>query len=317
MADRPLQELKLSGLRIRPAPDHPGLLVSRWGRGLARHIFGVRIWAGRPGQALYATSLGWRQAEQGEAAGAPVDELTWSFIERARLIMVLERLVRRAPRWPWTALYCVLIAWLYRASVDHPLSLAQLLAWLLLTAAFAALHAWHDGLCSRMALFYELDASLKSHMEALVRGARMASDVRRLSVQANTDGLTVHPACLTVGAPPHLCVNLEVPLLRTDTRVLAFLPDQILDFSAGRARSIAYAELQVRVSRLTVTEAGLVPFDARRLDDACQGVGKPEALCAFGALTLSTPDGWELRLASSREHALVGFGRALRAMGRA
>ena len=201
---------------------------------------------------------------------------------------------------------------------------------------------WRQALSHRAVIFFEPDAARAQDYGALVRGARRAAESRRLHWIAplpegndplhttgwDSDQLPL-PAQCYVGQAPGVQANMEVPCIRTKHTLLAFYPDQLLEFHPGSVRAVAYECLHIEHGSVSVTEYGTLPHDARLIGSRwprAAGGGKPDQasrrqrklpVCAYASLILSSDSGLRVHLVSSRESAFDELVAGLRHIGSA
>ena len=67
---------------------------------------------------------------------------------------------------------------------------------------------------------------------------------------------------LTLGAPPFVKTNVEVPLIPVGNQVLAFMPDRLLVFESATVGAVSYPALDMSPSESQFVEEEAVPQDA-------------------------------------------------------
>jgi hypothetical protein len=70
------------------------------------------------------------------------------------------------------------------------------------------------------------------------------------------------PVRVTVGAPPRLKTNLEVPLMPVGRQTLAFMPDRLLVFDSAGIGAVSYSDLHISVTPTQFIEDEMLPPDA-------------------------------------------------------
>lgn len=66
----------------------------------------------------------------------------------------------------------------------------------------------------------------------------------------------------TVGAPPFVKTNIEVPIIPVGRQILAFMPDRLLVFDSTAVGAAGYQQLQLEVTESQFVEEESVPKDA-------------------------------------------------------
>ncbi|WP_083876993.1 DUF4236 domain-containing protein [Ideonella sp. B508-1] len=200
---------------------------------------------------------------------------------------------------------------------------------------------WRDGVQRLTVLFFEPDAKSCQVFEQLTASTRTAAEARKLRSVANTaqyadtkytggaaQGLKFEEASFSVGQPPGVASNVDVPLLRAGRTLLAFFPDRVLAFQGKSVGAIDYHRLEVASRPSQFIEHESLPSDARVIEHTWQYVNKkggPDKrfknnrqlpVCAYNALHLSTPDGLDLRFMASKEGCFDAFAQTVKAIHR-
>lgn len=124
---------------------------------------------------------------------------------------------------------------------------------------------------------------------------------------------------VTVGDPPLVRSNIQIPLLPVGRQTMAFLPDRLLVFDQGSVGAISYDDLKIRVSSTRFVEEEGLPSDAKVVDRTWRYVNRkggpdlrfrdnPELpVCLYEELHFSSSSGLNEVVQLSRS----GAGKAL------
>lgn len=180
-------------------------------------------------------------------------------------------------------------------------------------AAYASLHGAFGALrsCSR-----------SWHIQA--RG-----EVRDAKYHAGASGVVRRKqVALTVGAPPFVKTNVEVPLVPVGRQVLAFMPDRVLVFESAAVGAVSYPALNLTLTESQFVEDEAVPQDATVVGRTWRFVNKnggPDRrfkdnreipICAYDQLRLSSSTGLNEVIQVSRRGAGLALREALAALQR-
>ena len=125
---------------------------------------------------------------------------------------------------------------------------------------------------------------------------------------------------LTVGAPPFVKTNVEVPIVPVGKQVLAFMPDRLLVFESAAVGAVSYPALDLTVTESQVADNEAVPQDATVVGKAWRYANKkggPDRrfkdnreipICAYEQMHFSSSTGLNEVIQVSRQ----GAGSALR-----
>jgi hypothetical protein len=245
---------------------------------------------------------------------------------------------RKTPLWPFVAggLFFIWFS-LTSATKNWPGIIHLLFA-----IAFAAVTGWvywRDKMRKLTVLFFEPDAAVSEHFEALSQALSRAAGMHKLRAVVSTsryadrkysagasEGLRFSSASLLLGQGPGVVANVQVPVVKTGRTTLAFYPDRVLAFQGNAVGAISYDALQVQEERSRFVESESVPRDANVIDQTWQYVnrnGGPDRrfknnrqlpICAYTQLNLSTASGLDIRLMGSRERGFAPLASALEQM---
>lgn len=217
-------------------------------------------------------------------------------------------------------------------------------AWVtLLAVSLAGAGVWwssqKDQLRKTTVVLYELDPDAESRYEALYGAARLLAGCRSLwhiEGQGQVRDRKYHAGAsavvkrsdtrLTVGTPPFMRCNVEVPLLAVGRQTLAFMPDRLLVFEAAAVGAVSYGDLRMAVSATRFIEDGAPPSDATVVDRTWRYVNKsggPDKrfkdnrelpICAYEEIHFSSPTGLNEVVQASKRGVGEPLAQALRAI---
>jgi hypothetical protein len=133
---------------------------------------------------------------------------------------------------------------------------------------------------------------------------------------------------LTVGAPPFVKANVEVPLVPVGKQVLAFMPDRLLVFESAAVGAVSYPALDLSLNESQFVEDEAVPQDATVVGTTWRYVNKkggPDRrfkdnreipICAYDQIHLSSSTGLNEIIQVSRRGAASGLREALSSLQR-
>lgn len=227
------------------------------------------------------------------------------------VIMLLLLLVGGMPTWLVVLLGASAVGFCWLASMRDALRKTTVILYDLEPDVEAAYERLHDAFgvirsCSRT-----------WHIEA--RG-----EVRDRKYHAGAGGVVKRKqVTLTIGAPPFVKANIEVPLVPVGRQVLAFLPDRLLVFDSAAVGAIRYADLALDVAESQFIEEEAVPQDATVVGKTWRYVNKkggPDRrfkdnreipICAYEQIHLSSTTGLNEVIQVSRRGAGSALGVAL------
>lgn len=230
-------------------------------------------------------------------------------------------------------------------------AIAVVLAWtngaptwaILLTLGLFGFAVWwasqKDQLRKTTVILYELDADVESRYEVLHEACRSLASCRSLwhiesqgqvrekKYHAGASAVVKRSATrITVGSPPFVRSNVEVPLLAVGRQTLAFMPDRLLVFEATAVGAVSYGDLRTSVSVTRFIEDGSPPSDATVVDRTWKYVNKkggPDKrfkdnrelpICAYDELHFSSVTGLNELVQASKRGAGEPFAQAVRGL---
>ncbi len=188
-------------------------------------------------------------------------------------------------------------------------------------------------------LFYEPDDAVAKQFESLSGALRHLAQVRKLKTIISTStyrdtkytggAVQAHrfgPCDVNYKGLRNILTNVEIPVLACDKISFAFYPDRVLLKQNRNIGAIRYENLMVTTGPFKFNEKSVVPADATVIGNTWQYVnqdGGPDKrfklnrkipVCRYQYLRLSSKDGLEVQLMSSKEDAFTQFAVTLKAM---
>lgn len=253
----------------------------------------------------------------------------------AALLSEIERKRKRMLLWPWMAGASVALVGITVLS-----EASKWLIWplgVLLFAGVVSAFYW-DLLKKSVVMMYDLEDESREAFqlvyEAVSGLARCGAtwhvnargDVYDPKYHAGASNL-VNRQSIRVGEqePPYVRTNLSIVRIPAGSRVLYFLPDQVLVYSSQGVGAISYDDICVEFESTRFIEDGRVPRDAKVVDHTWKYVNKsggPDRrfkdnhqipICEYEQILLISESGLQEQLQASR----IGIGGKLHAAFRA
>lgn len=186
-------------------------------------------------------------------------------------------------------------------------------------------------------LFYEFDADSERRYQQLLDGfgALAASErVWHVASEAHVHDAKYHAGASksirrtttrpTLGQPPNLKINIDVPLLRVGRQLLVFTPERVLVFDGSDVGAVAYQDLHVGITSTRFIEPDGVPSDAQVVERTWRYVNKkggpdrrfannPQLpICLYDEFYLHSDSGLHEVVQASKVGSSSAFGAALR-----
>jgi hypothetical protein len=133
-----------------------------------------------------------------------------------------------------------------------------------------------DTLRKTTVIMYDMEADAATSYQALIDAVKefgRASRLWHISSRAEVLDRKYHsgaqqaikrtPTSTTVGSPPFVKCNVDVPSIGVGRQTLFFLPDRLLVFDAGSVGAVSYSALIVDQGRTQFVEDDGVPSDSR------------------------------------------------------
>lgn len=198
----------------------------------------------------------------------------------AELLQELNTKRKRKPLWPWVFGIGVFIWWKFAGD-------AVVLTWvgMFITAMALPVYLWDQKRRTTM-LTYSFEPEREEAFNAVrtafqqmmnCRGAwhieaQGAAD-RKYNAGANSVVRRM-ASQLSLGKPPAVKTNIEVPVIPAGAQSLYFFPDRLLVFEKNGVGAVSYPDLTITIKSTHFVEEQSVPSDATQVDRTWRYVNK-------------------------------------------
>jgi len=198
----------------------------------------------------------------------------------AELLQELNQKRKRQPLWPWLLGIGALIWWYFSGD-------AVVLTWvgMFITAMAVPVYLW-DRKRRTTVLMYSFEPEREEAFQAVraafqqMMGCRGAWHIAAQGAadrkyNAGASSVVKRAASqLTLGKPPQVKTNIEVPVIPAGAQSLYFFPDRLLVFEKNGVGAVSYPDLTMTIKSTHFVEEQSVPGDATQVDRTWRYVNK-------------------------------------------
>jgi len=190
----------------------------------------------------------------------------------AELLREMNEKMKKAQLYPVAIVLSIIVVLLLVAS-DMPATL--IVSFSVLAIGFYWVAAMRDVFRKTTVILYHLEPEIENAYSQLHEAFAVLSSCSRIwhieaqgrvvdrKYHAGASGVVKRKqVTLTIGAPPFVKTNINVPLVPVGKQLLAFMPDRLLVFNSKAVGTISYSDLTLNVAESRLIEEEALPGDA-------------------------------------------------------
>lgn len=197
----------------------------------------------------------------------------------AGLLEELNHKRKRIRFWPFAAAATGAIAILGKG---------EFVPWVVAAGVLATLCVYYyDQLRKTVVLFYDFEPEREALFKALhdaFHAMTACNSSWHVDAEGNVRDRKYHAGAssvvkrsnisLTIGQPPFVKTNIDVPIIPVGKQTLYFFPDRLLVFEKSAVGAVGYGDLKIDIAPSKFVEDGSVPRDAEVVDRTWRYVNK-------------------------------------------